>query len=154
MITDIESLIYQAEAEHLTSQDLGIFKSQILYLEERLQVYEQIRAQETAIFQHVANQLLHNFPQQPEDRIKRALKHWLLVTRCCAMAMLSNDPLYLEQRILEWLPEQIAAHQMQELEQNLANYLLIRCKKVLGAESFAIIKPYLEKSKTILLTAP
>ncbi|MEM6614254.1 MAG: phycobilisome protein [Cyanobacteria bacterium P01_C01_bin.72] len=154
MITDIESLIYQAEAEHLSSKDLGIFKSQILYLEERLQVYEQIRAQEAEIFQHVADQLLHNFPQQSEEKIKRALKHWLLVIRCCAMAMLSNEPLYLEQRILEWLPEQIAAHQMQELEQNLANYLLIRCKKVLGTESFSIIQPYLEQSKTILLTSP
>jgi len=154
MITDLESLIYQAEAEHLSSQDLGIFKSQILYLEERLKVYEQIRAQETEIFQHVANQLLNSFPEQPEEQVKQALKHWLLVTRCCAMAMLSNDPQYLQQQILEWLPEQIAAHKMQDLEQNLANYLLIRFKKVLGAASFSIIKPYLEESKNILLTSP
>ncbi|MEL6581719.1 MAG: phycobilisome protein [Cyanobacteria bacterium J06621_12] len=152
MITDIESLIYQAEAEHLIQKDLGVFKSQVLYLEERLKVYELMRTQEAEVFQHVANQLINNFPQQPQEEVKLALKHWLLITRCCAMAMLSNDPLYLQQRILAWLPEQIEAHKMQDLERNLADYLLKRLKKVMGIEHFSIIKPYLEESKTILVT--
>jgi hypothetical protein len=152
MITEIDSLIYQAEAEYLTQKDLGIFKSQILYLSERLKIYEQIRDQETEIFQHVVNQIVNNFPDEPESRVKRAVKHWLMILRYCGMAMLSNDSQYLEQRILAWLPEQIAAHQMQELEQNLFGYLHKRLKKILGNEQFSILQPYLEQSQNVLLS--
>jgi Phycobilisome protein len=151
MITEIDSLIYQAEAEYLAQKDLGIFKSQILYLSERLKIYEQIRDQETEIFQHVVNQIANNFPDEPESRVKRAVKHWLMILRTCAMAMLANDSQYLEQRILAWLPEQIAAYQMQELEQNLYGYLYKRLKKSLDNDQFSILQPYLEQSKNALL---
>ncbi|MEO0014939.1 MAG: hypothetical protein RLZZ535_3328 [Cyanobacteriota bacterium] len=151
MITEIDSLIYQAEAEYLAQKDLGIFKSQILYLSERLKIYEQIRDQETEIFQHVVNQIANNFPDEPESRVKRAVKHWLMILRYCGMAMLANDSQYLEPRILAWLPEQIAAHQMQELEQNLYGYLYKRLKKSLDNDQFSILQPYLEQSKNVLL---
>jgi hypothetical protein len=152
MITEIDSLIYQAEAEYLTQKDLGIFKSQILYLSERLKIYEQIRDQETEIFQHVVNQIANNFPDEPEFKVTRAVKRWLMILRYCSMALLSNDSRYLEQRILEWLPEQISVHQMQELEQNLSGYLFKRLKKILGQEQFSILQPYLEQSQNVLLS--
>jgi hypothetical protein len=150
MITEIDALIYQAEAEYLTQKDLGVFKTQVLYLSERLKIYEQIREQETEIFQHVVNQIANNFPDELEARVERAVKHWLMILRYCAMAMLANNSQYLEQR-LEWLPEQIAAHQMQELEQNLYGYLYKRLKKSFDNDQFSILQPYLEKSKNCLL---
>lgn len=151
MITEIDSLIYQAEAEYLAQKDLGIFKSQILYLSERLKIYEQIRDQEAEIFQHVVNQIANNFPDEPESKVKRAVKRWMMILRYCSMAMLANDSQYLEQRILEWLPEQIAAQQMQDLEQNLYGYLYKRLKKSLEENQFSVLKPYLEQSKNVLL---
>lgn len=150
MITEINFLIYQAETEYLTQADLGIYKSQILYLEERLKIYELLRAQETDIFQNVAHQIANNFPEEPEAKVESALKHWIMVVRYCGMAMLSNDSNYLQHRILEWLPEQIAAHELQNLEQNLYNYLQKRLKKVLGSEQFGIFQPFLEQSKKAL----
>jgi Phycobilisome protein len=151
MITEIDSLIYQAEAEYLAQKDLGLFKTQVLYLEERLKIYEQIRAQETEIFQHVANQIQSSFPDEPEPKVSRALKHWVMILRYCAMAMLANDSKYLEERVLTWLPEQIAAHQMQNLEHNLCGYLQKYLKKDLGNEQYAILQPYLEQSKQVFL---
>ena len=150
MITEIDSLIYKAEAEYLAQTDLGIFKSQILYLEERLKVYEQLREIETETFEHVATQLINNFPDEPQANVKLALKHWLTIMRYCGMAILSNDSQYLEQRIMDWLPEQIAAYQIQELEQNLYSYLHKRLKKVLGVEQFSILQPYLEQCQKVL----
>ena len=150
MITEIDSLIYKAEAEYLAQTDLGIFKSQILYLEERLKVYEQLRELETETFEHVATQLINNFPDEPQANVKLALKHWLTIMRYCGMAILSNDSQYLEQRIMDWLPEQIAAYQIQELEQNLYSYLHKRLKKVLGIEQFSILQPYLEQCQKVL----
>ena len=150
MITEIDSLIYKAEAEYLAQTDLGIFKSQILYLEERLKVYEQLREIETETFEHVATQLINNFPDEPQANVKLALKHWLTIVRYCGMAILSNDSQYLEQCIIDWLPEQIAAYQIQELEQNLYSYLHKRLKKVLSIEQFSILQPYLEQCQKIL----
>lgn len=151
MITEIDSLIYQAEAEYLAQKDLGVFKTQVLYLEERLKIYEQIRDQEAEIFQHVATQLLTSFPDESEANVKRALKHWVMILRYCSMAMLSNDSKYLEQRILEWLPEQIAAHQMQNLEKNLYGYLQKRLRKDLENEQYAMLQSYLEQSQQVFL---
>lgn len=151
MITEIDSLIYQAEAEYLTQADLGIYKSQILYLAERLKIYELLRAQEADLFQYVVNQIANNFPEAPETKVEQALRHWILVIRYCSMAMLSNDANYLQHRILEWLPEQIAAHELHDLEQNLYTYLHKRLKKTLGND-FGIFQPFLEQSKDILLS--
>jgi len=123
MITEIDSQIYHAEIEYLSSKDLGIFKTQILYLEERLRIYEQLRSQETEVFQNVLNQIVQNFPDEPDTKVKQALKHWLMILRYCAMAMLANDSSFLQERILAWLPEQIEARQTKELEKHLYTYL-------------------------------
>jgi len=151
MITEIESQIYSAEAEYLSSQDLGVLKTQILYLEERLKIYEQLRTQEAEIFQYAANQISKNFADESELKVKQALKHWLLILRYCGMAMLFNDSLYLQQQILSWLSAQIEARQTQDLEKHLYSYLHKRLKKVLGNEQFSILQPYLEQSKNALL---
>lgn len=151
MITDLDSILYKAEAEYLKQQDLANFKSQIFSLEKRLQIYEIIRSKEIETFQYVANQLSDSFPDESETKIKRALQHWLVVTRYCAMAMLSDNYLYLRQRILEWLPEQIEAHQMKDLEQKLFSLLHQRFKKILNSEQFSILQPFLEVSQNALL---
>ncbi|MEL6930699.1 MAG: phycobilisome protein [Cyanobacteria bacterium J06600_6] len=153
MITEIDSQIYHAETEYLSMTDLGVFKSQILYLEERLKVYEQLRSQETEIFQYVSNQIAQGFPEEPETLVKQALKHWILILRYCGLAMLANDSRMLQQRILEWLPEQIEARQTQMLEKHLYSCLQKRLKKLLGNEQFFILQPYLEQSKKALLTS-
>lgn len=151
MITDLDSLLYQAEAEYLEQEDLDRFKSQISSLEERLQIYEVISSQETNIFQYIATRLFNNFPDEPEAKIKRALKHWLMVMRYCSLSMLFANPMYLQQRILEWLPEQITAHQLQEIEQSLFSLLEKRLQKILSPEEFSFLQPYLEQAQAALL---
>lgn len=150
MITDLDSLLYQAEAEYLEQQDLVNFQAQIFALQRRLQAYEVISSKETDIFQYIANNLSSNFPDEPE-KIKLALKHWLMVTRYCGMAMLFDNPMYLEHRILDWLPEQIEAHQMKEIEQGLFPLLQKRLKKILTPEHFSLLQPYLNQSQDALL---
>ena len=151
MITDLDSLLYQAEAEYLEQEDLELFKSQIFSLEKRLQVYEIISSQETDVFQYIGTHLFDNFPDEPEEKIKRALKHWLMVMRYCGMSMLFANSRYLKQRILEWLPEQITAYELKEIEQSLFSLLLKRLQKVLSSEQFSLLQPYLEQAEAALL---
>ncbi|MEO0835985.1 MAG: phycobilisome protein [Cyanobacteria bacterium J06642_3] len=151
MITELDSLLYQAEAEYLEQKELDNFKSQIFALEKRLQLYEIISSKETDIFQSVATHLLTMCPDEPEDKIKRALKHWLITMRYCGMSMLFDNPMYLEHRVLEWLPEQIAAHQLKDIEQSLFAVLQKRLKRILSSEQFSLIQPYLEQAQGALL---
>ena len=151
MIPNLDSLLYQAEEKYLEQKDLANFKSQIFALEKRLKTYEIIRAKEADIFEYVNSHLANNFPDESESKIERALRHWLMVTRYCGMAMLSDNSNYLKQRVLEWLPEQIEAYDLKDLEQNLFFYLLKRLKKVLNPEQFIMFQPYLEQAQNDLL---
>ena len=151
MITDLDSLIYQAEAEYLEQPDLDKFKEQISALEKRLQIYEIISSKETEVFQYIANYLFSSFPDESDLKIKQALKHWLMVMRYCGMAMLFNNPMYLKHRVLSWLPEQITAHQLQDIEVSLSSSLQKRLKRILSSEQFLILQPYLEQAHNALL---
>jgi hypothetical protein len=151
MITDLDSLLYKAENKYLEEQDLANLKSQIFSLEKRLKLYEILSQKEVELFQYLANQLINDFPTEEESKIEQALKHWLAVIRYCAMAMLTDNHLYLQHRILEWLPEQIKAHQLQALEKSLFNLLQKRLQKILNSEQFAVFQPFLEQSQNALL---
>lgn len=148
MISDIDSILYKAEAEYLEQQDLANFKGQIFALEKRLQVYEIISSKETEIFQSIATRLANN-PDEP-DKIRLGLKHWLMVMRYCAMAMLLDNPDYLKYR-LEWLSEQVEAYQTKAIEQKIFELLQKRFQKVLDSEQLSILKPYLEQTRNALL---
>jgi hypothetical protein len=151
MIADLESILYKAEATYLEPSDLSIFKSQIFSLEKRLQVYELLRDQETEVFQYIANQLIKDFPELDEFKIKQALQHWILIMRHCGMAMLSDNHLYLQHRILEWLPETIEIHDLKVVEEKLCSLLQKRLQKALGSENFSLLEPFLEQSQNALL---
>ena len=151
MITNLDSLLYQAEEKYLGQKELANFKSQIFSLEKRLQTYEILRAKEADIFEYINSHLANSFPDEPESKLERALKQWLMITRYCGMAMLSENSSYLEQRVLEWLPEQIEAYDLKELEQVLFSYLAKRLKKVLNPEQLAMFQPYLKQAQNALL---
>ena len=150
MITDLDSLLYKAEAEYLSQQDLANFKSQIFALEKRLEIYKIVSSKETEIFQYVAQRLTEDFADESEAKIERAFKHWLAIVRYGAMGMLFDNPQYFQHRILEWLPEQIEAHQMQKLEQSIFSLLQKRLQKILSSEQFSILQPYLEQAQDSL----
>lgn len=149
MISDIDSILYKAEAEYLEQQDLANFKGQIFALEKRLQIYEIISSKETEVFQSIASRLVSD-PDEP-DKIKLALKHWLMVMRYCAMAMLLDNPDYLKYRILEWLSEQVKAYETKAIEQKIFELLQKRYRKVLNSEQLSILQPYLEQTRNALL---
>ena len=151
MITDLESILYKAEDHYLSNRDLATFKSQTFSLSQRLQTYEILRDSETEVFQYVANQLVRKFTDIKEAKIRQALQHWLTVTRYCSMAMLADNPESLHYRILEWLPEQIEVYNLTILEENLFVFLVKRLKKLLNAEQYSLLEPFLKQAKNALL---
>jgi hypothetical protein len=151
MHSDIQALWYQAEDHYLQPQEIKAFKHHTNSLAQRLKTYKCLRDQEIEIFQAVANQLLVTFPDEEEELLKRALKHWLLVMRHCAMAMLLNNPEFFQRRLLEWLAPQIEAHQLKEIETKLYELLQKGLQQSLSEEQFALMQPFLSLAQTTLL---
>src|SRR6476620_8767322 len=98
MHPEIEALLDQAESRFLKGEELIAFKRQAATLDKRLKIYEFLRQKEPSLFQPVADKLQETFPHKKQETLERTLKHWVLVLRYCAIAMLQSDRNFLEQR--------------------------------------------------------
>ncbi|HLO47296.1 MAG TPA: phycobilisome protein [Kamptonema sp.] len=153
MHPEIEVLLDHAETRFLKTEELAAFKRYAATLAQRLKVYEFLRDKEVDIFQPIANQLQEIFPKEKQENLERSLTHWLLALRHCAMAMLLNDSLFLEQRLLEWLAGIVEAHQSQEIEETIWKLLQSRLKEILSEQAIAILQPFLDQAKSTLLVS-
>jgi hypothetical protein len=151
MHPEIETLLYKAEEHYLKPLEIKLFRHHATSLSQRLETYEFLRDQELAIFQPVVERLLLAFPQEKQETLERALKHWLSVLRYCAMAMLLNDQEFLQRRLLEWLTDLLRAHQMQAVETSLYQLLQTRLKELLSDQQLALVQPFLDRAKATLL---
>jgi Phycobilisome protein len=151
MHPEIEVLLDQAENRFLKAEELIAFKRQAANLAQRLKIYEFLREKEVSIFQPVANKLQKAFPDEKQENLERSLKHWLLVLRYCAMAMLLNDRAFLEQRLLDWLSGLVEAHQTQKIELTICNLLQTRIEEILSEQARAILQPFLDQAQSTLI---
>ncbi len=151
MQSDLKAILHKAEEHYLTKPEIIVFQNHVASLAQRLETYESLRDQEITIFQPIAEELVRAYPQKNPQLIEKAIKHWLAVMRYCAMAMLLNNPEYLQRRILEWLTEMVQAHQIQSVENTIYNLLLLRLKKVLSQQQLALLQPFLAQVQTTLL---
>ncbi len=151
MHPEIEALLDQAENRFLKGEELIAFKRQIATLSQRLKIYEFLREKEASIFQPVANKLQETFPDEKEETLERSLKHWLLVLRYCSMAMLLNDRDFIEQRLLDWVSGIVEAHQTQNIEATVCNLLQTRLKELLSEQARAILQPFLDQAKSMII---
>ena len=151
MYPELQALIHEAEFQYLNAGDLDQVTHHVNGLKERLAIYRFIRNQEIDIFQGIADKLLEVFPQHNPKQIETAIRHWLLVTRYCGMAMLLNNPEFLERRLLEWLTEIVTAHKLQNIENSLYSMLIGRLEKELSSEQMAYLEPFLSQAKQSLI---
>jgi len=154
MQSDIEALVHQAEENYLKQPDIELFRQHAASMQKRLETYECLRDREVAIFQPIVKQLMKTYSQENPQLLTKVLQHWVSVLRYCAMAMLLNNPEYLEYRLLEWLSDIVKAHQMQSLESTLYELLLSRLSAVLAQQQLALLQPFLEQARVALLGTP
>lgn len=149
----IEALMEEAENRYLKPEEMEAFKQYAISIVQSLKVYESLRDKEVEIFQPVADRLVQAFPQTQQEILERVLKHWLLVLRYCAMAMLLNDREYLQRRLLDWLQGLVKTHQTAEIEAALYQLLQARLKELLSPQALALLQPFLELARATLLEA-
>jgi hypothetical protein len=150
MHPELEALLHSAEEIYLEDSELQLFTQQIVSLSKRLEIYELLRDRETDTFQKVADRLQEAFPKENQKLLERALRHWILVMRYCVMAMLIDNPEFLQRRLLEWLTDIVKAHDLQTLENSLCQLLQMRLKKILSDEQWIILRPFVIQAQRTL----
>lgn len=151
MIDQLNRLFYTAENRYLNDEDLEQFEHSIESLESRLNLYELLRENEAKIFQRLAIELHDRYPKESPSRLQLALQHWILVLRYCSMAMLLEDPDFLRYRLLEWMTEVVAAHELREIENSIDQMLRRRFKKYMSGSDIKLMAPYLAQARQLLL---
>lgn len=147
----LRTLLYDSEISYLQTPQLKELRTQVVSLQERLGVYEHLRDREIAIFQPIADRLEQDFASENPKTLESALRHWLSVMRYCSMAMLLDNPEFLQHRLLEWLTDVVKAHQMEAIETHLYGLLQEQLSLVLSQPELAAIQPFLEQARATLL---
>lgn len=152
MHPNIQTLLYGAEARYLKPGEIEAYKSYTSSLARRLETYELLRDSEINIFQPIADQLLKAYPQQ-QQMVEKSLKNWLSVVRYCAMAMLQDNPEFLQRRVLEWLTDTVQAHQTRAIDTSLYKLLQAQMSQILAKEQLTLLQPFLAQAAATLLCA-
>ncbi|MEM9536244.1 MAG: phycobilisome protein [Cyanobacteria bacterium P01_A01_bin.3] len=154
MIDKLNLLFHAAEESYLQDSDLQTFETLIDSLEDRLNLYEKLRDMEEKLAQRLALNLQEGYPSEPPRRLQLALQNHVLIMRYCSMAMLIDDRDFLKYRLLEWLTEVVAAHDLQEIQNSLYRFMQKRLKKFLSSAERELIDPYLQLTKEMMLDQP
>ncbi len=147
MQKDLENYWHMAENHYLNKNEVAGLKQEINTLRQRLGLYETLRDKEISILQAVADRL----EVEDEANAEKAFKHWIATLRYCAMAMLLNNPEFLNHRLLEWLTDIVQSYQIREIEAAIAGELERELKTVLSQENYQLLSPFLEQAKNTLL---
>lgn len=151
MHPQIESIFDEAENRYLKPEELGVIGQYVESLPERLEAYSKIRDNEIAVMQAVADQLQSEFSSAKVEVLERCIKNALLVLRHCSMGMLLNDFTLIEERLLNWLVQNIQAYNTQQIDTALYKNLNQKLKQVLSPQQFALLQPMLHFAEERLL---
>lgn len=148
MHSDFERFLQDAEDHYLQHAEIAEFKQHVSTLALRLETYERLRDQELEIWQPIADQIASSgdSPQRQE----KILEQWIAVLRYSAMAMLLNNPEFLQYRLLEWLTGIVQAHQLTDSGHQLSQLLETRLQDVLSIPQWDLIAPYLAQAQHTL----
>lgn len=154
MYPELQALIHEAEHQYLQSDNLNKLTQEVSTLKDRLTAYKILRDQEISIFQEVADKAVAKLPEENTKKIETSLRHWLLITRYCGMAMLLNNPDFLEHRLLEWLTDVVQAHESQSISSTIYSLLMVKLGEELSEAGLQQIQPFLTQANDYLTNIP
>ncbi len=141
----IETLFHEAESRYLKPDATAEVSQYMASLKERTGLYRTLRDQEITWMQPIADELEKNFPSEQVARLENSLRHAMLSLRHCAMAMLTDDPNYLDVRFLGWFKESMEIHGTLDLDSHLHTAMRRQLSMSLNAQQFRLLAPFLDR---------
>ena len=141
----IESLFHDAASHYLKPDAIVEVSQYMSSLKERTRLYRTIRDEEITWMQPIADDLEQCFPTEQLDRLENSLRNAMLSLRHCAMAMLMDDPTYLEVHFLTWFQESIEIYGTFDLDNHIHNALHKQISKALNTSQMSLLTPFLRE---------
>ncbi|BAQ60533.1 hypothetical protein GM3708_939 [Geminocystis sp. NIES-3708] len=151
MYPELQALIHEAEFQYLNQENLNQFSQEISTLKNRIAAYKLLRDEEISIFQEIADDVVIKFPKENPKKIETAIRHWLLITRYSAMAMMLNNHEFLEHRLLEWLTDIVQAHQSEAIFSTIYSLLIAKLTEVFSNDELNHLQPFLAQANDYLM---
>jgi hypothetical protein len=121
MFTNLERLSVEADGRYATAEELDFLRSYFQTFKYRISAYQKIKNNESAIMNKIQENLEKMNPNIFMQGSVNLKSKWHLdtvrVLRYSAMALLIDDPEYLQQRLLIWFSTILQAFKVQTLTQ-------------------------------------
>jgi hypothetical protein len=143
----IETLFHEAGHRYLKPEATAEVSQYMVSLKERTGLYRTLRDQEITWMQPIADDLERTFPSEQVARLENSLRHAMLSLRHCAMAMLMDDPTYLDLRFLEWFKESMTIHGTLDIDSHLHSAIRRQLSTSLNNQQLRLLTPFLDRVK-------
>lgn len=150
MNSQLEALFSEPEKAYLRPDELNTLSRFVSSLPERINFYRRLRDEELTLMQAVATLLEQQFPQASEARLKRSLQNGILMLRCAAMAMLTDDPSFVSKRLGTWLPEMVAAYDTAAIDKVLYQLIKQQLTEQFASQQTALMLPGINTAQALL----
>jgi hypothetical protein len=147
----IESVFDEVENRYLKPSEQKAVTAYMVSLNDRVATYRLLRDRELPLMQTVADQVTTALPQEPVSRVEQSIKMAILILRHSAMAMLTDDANYPEERFLPWLREACEIHGTQSIDVMLYPALCQQLRKMFNDRQMSLLMPYLEQVQQVLM---
>jgi len=133
----------ESDKRYLAPAELKLLGRYTLSLPHRLAIYRQIRDQELALLQPVADGLEKALADAAVADLEQSLKLGIAVLRASAMAMLTNDLSSLDDT-LRWVSQSQENHGSQKTDALCFQLIRQQLEQRLEAAHFKLFLPFLE----------
>lgn len=152
MQSPLDGIFDQAENCYLKPDELQHIGQYVASIAERMSAYRTLRDRELDLIQQAVDDLLLEMPGLESAAIERTVKNGMLTLRHCAMAMLLNDPNYLEHRLLSWLENSIELYRAQGTDAAFFRLLKQQLSFSLSVQQMALLNPFFSLVDPVIAT--
>lgn len=151
MITLLEDVLKRTDGAYMNAQDLQLLDRALSSWQSRKQAYSSVEANETEIVNAAVTAMRESdrFDSKPLDRlgVDRCQRDMTLGLRCCALAMLLQDPEMLKDRVLYWQQNIFLAMQL-----NYQGYKFLgqAIKSLLPSAQADLLTPYMKMAHEMM----
>jgi hypothetical protein len=106
MNQQIQEMFASAEGRYLSTQEQGLLREWAQGLDARLAAMSEISAKESTIVEQTVKEIFRAYPdieKKYKNAMQTCIRDETMVLRYTALAMLRNDPQYLNDTLLNWL---------------------------------------------------
>jgi len=145
----INGIFDEAENRYLKPEELQLIGQYVSSIADRISAYRALRARELDLIQQAADQLQREMPSTEVAVLERAIKNGMLTLRHCAMAMLLDDPNFV-QRLLPWLKESVKLYQAQGADAAFFGLMKQQLRHFLSAQHMALLEPFFSLVEVVI----